>query len=271
MTQRFLKTGEFAAFCNTTKDTLFYYDAIGLLKPVRTAANGYRYYALNQLYMFDLITTLKELGLPLQDIKSYMDGRDTDAFVELLKEQDKRLKEKIDVLTRRRRLLRNTLAITGRAFEEEEGVISIRQLPEEYFIVSDRPRGNSEKELWAVISRLWDYCNKHNAYDDFVTGELIELKDVQNGSFNIGFYTSRISKKIKSRYLHVKPAGLYAVKYVRSSYDDLPQEFAAFCSGVAALGYAVCGGIYQNDITNYLSEQHDDEYLMSIEARVERA
>ena len=59
--------------------------------------------------MFDLITTLKEVGLSLEEIKNYMDERDTDAFMELLKEQDKLLKQKIEVLTRRRRLLRNTL------------------------------------------------------------------------------------------------------------------------------------------------------------------
>ena len=36
--------------------------------------------------MFDLITTLKEVGLSLEEIKNYMDERDTDAFMELLKE-----------------------------------------------------------------------------------------------------------------------------------------------------------------------------------------
>lgn len=55
--------------------------------------------------MFDLITTLKEVGLSLEEIKNYMDERDADAFMELLKEQDKLLKQKIEVLTRRRRLL----------------------------------------------------------------------------------------------------------------------------------------------------------------------
>ena len=47
--------------------------------------------------MFDLITTLKEVGLSLEEIKNYMDERDTDAFMELLKEQDKLLKQKIEV------------------------------------------------------------------------------------------------------------------------------------------------------------------------------
>ena len=75
--------------------------------------------------MFDLITTLKEVGLSLEEIKNYMDERDTDAFMELLKEQDKLLKQKIEVLTRRRRLLRNTLKMTKEAFDVQENTISI--------------------------------------------------------------------------------------------------------------------------------------------------
>lgn len=270
MSQRFLKTGEFAAFCNTTKDTLFYYDDIGLLKPLRTASNGYRYYSLNQIYMFDLITTLKELGLSLEEIKNYMDKRGTDAFVELLKEQDKRLKEKIDQLTRRRRLLRNTLALAREASDVEEDVITIEEMPEEYYIASDKPENNSEKAQFEAISRLWDYCSKHNAYDDFVTGEIVGYENIQNGSFAVSYFSSYITKKVKSRYLHIKPAGTYAVKYIRNSYYALTDEYRRFCAEIAELGYTVCGNLYQNDITNYMSERYADDYLMRIEVGVKR-
>ena len=95
--------------------------------------------------MFDLITTLKEVGLSLEEIKNYMDERDADAFMELLKEQDKLLKQKIEVLTRRRRLLRNTLKMTKEAFDVQENTISIEDAGEEYFIISDRPKNNSER------------------------------------------------------------------------------------------------------------------------------
>lgn len=270
LSQRFLKTGEFAAFCNTTKDTLFYYDDIGLLKPLRTASNGYRYYSLNQIYMFDLITTLKELGLSLEEIKNYMDKRGTDAFVELLKEQDKRLKEKIDQLTRRRRLLRNTLALAREASDVEEDVITIEEMPEEYYIASDKPENNSEKAQFEAISRLWDYCSKHNSYDDFVTGEIINYENIKNGSFAVSYFSSYITKKVKSRYLHIKPAGTYAVKYIRNSYYALTDEYRRFCAEIAELGYTVCGNLYQNDITNYMSERYADDYLMRIEVGVKR-
>ena len=145
--------------------------------------------------MFDIITTLKEVGLSLEEIKNYMDERDADAFMELLKEQDKLLKQKIEVLTRRRRLLRYTLKMTKEAFDVQENTISIEEAGEEYFIISDRPKNNSEKELFAVVSRLWDYCTKHNAYDDFFFGEIIPYENVVNGSLGVISYSSRIEKK----------------------------------------------------------------------------
>ena len=97
--------------------------------------------------MFDLITTLKEVGLSLEEIKNYMDERDADAFMELLKEQDKLLKQKIEVLTRRRRLLRNTLKMTKEAFDVQENTISIEEAGEEYFIISDKNQKITVKRI----------------------------------------------------------------------------------------------------------------------------
>lgn len=186
--------------------------------------------------MFDLITTLKEVGLSLEEIKNYMDERDADAFMELLKEQDKLLKQKIEVLTRRRRLLRNTLKMTKEAFDVEENTISIEDAGEEYFIISDRPKNNSEKELFAVVSRLWDYCTKHNAYDDFVTGEIIPYENIVNGSFATGWFSSRVDKKAKSRYLHVKrqdamPLNIYVHHTMPCRRNTA--SFAASCMNLA--------------------------------------
>ena len=46
--EKFLKTGEFARLCHTTKETLFHYDREGILKPRHVSGNGYRRYGLEQ-------------------------------------------------------------------------------------------------------------------------------------------------------------------------------------------------------------------------------
>jgi DNA-binding transcriptional MerR regulator len=39
-----LSISQFAKFCGTTRQTLQYYDKIGLLRPALTGEQGYRYY-----------------------------------------------------------------------------------------------------------------------------------------------------------------------------------------------------------------------------------
>ena len=70
MKDNYFSTGEFAKLCNVNKKTLFHYDEIGLFKPEIVKENGYRYYSIYQLEIFDMIYTLRDLGVPLKEIKS---------------------------------------------------------------------------------------------------------------------------------------------------------------------------------------------------------
>ena len=54
-------TGEFAKACNITKQTLFHYDAIGLLTPHFKDEKGYRYYSYQQFDLLYVINILKEM------------------------------------------------------------------------------------------------------------------------------------------------------------------------------------------------------------------
>ena len=76
-------TGEFAALCGVTKHTLFHYDALGILSPARVGENGYRYYAPQQLEVFHVIETLRELDMPLSEIRAYLDRRSPGELVAL--------------------------------------------------------------------------------------------------------------------------------------------------------------------------------------------
>ena len=73
--ERYIKTGEFAKLVGVTKHTLFYYDKIGLFSPEIKLENGYRFYSFDQLDVFDVIQTLRELDVSLEEIKGYMNQR----------------------------------------------------------------------------------------------------------------------------------------------------------------------------------------------------
>ena len=260
MSQTYFKTGEFAKLCGTTKDTLFHYDDIGLLKPVKVAANGYRYYAVNQAYLFDMISLLKEVGMNLTEIKNYMDRRDTNTFLHMLKEKNKKMREEIERLKRLRHLLKNTINITQTAFDVETDKISFVDKREEYFIVTPGEIKRTEKLICEAIFNHIDYCTKRN----YACQE-----NITDTSFRTSYYSTRIDRKVKDRQLYIKPAGKYAVKYICGSYSDLMNEYALFIDELKQSGYSITGDIYEEDLLNYLSETDFNDFLMKIEVQIE--
>lgn len=71
MEDKMLKLSEFAEFCGTTRDTLLWYDKMGILKPAVVGENGYRYYSPKQFFDYDLISTLKQTGNSIREIAEY--------------------------------------------------------------------------------------------------------------------------------------------------------------------------------------------------------
>lgn len=65
---------EVARMSGLTPRTLRHYDDIGLLRPARTAGNGYRWYGRRELLRLQRILFLRELGVPLARIGALLDG-----------------------------------------------------------------------------------------------------------------------------------------------------------------------------------------------------
>ena len=63
-----LCVSDFAAYCGSTRQTMQYYDRIGLLDPIEVGDQGYRYYHPLQGHEVRLIQSLQECGCSLAEI-----------------------------------------------------------------------------------------------------------------------------------------------------------------------------------------------------------
>lgn len=80
----FFTAGELATLFNIPKQTLLYYDRIGLLSPEFIAENGYRHYSLTQYLILEIIVNLRKLDIPISQIKDYLNHKSSDKFNELI-------------------------------------------------------------------------------------------------------------------------------------------------------------------------------------------
>ena len=74
---------EFARLAGIPKKTLLYYDEIGLFRPARVEPNGYRVYSWYQLDRLALIAALRNLGVPLRQIREYLTHSDPERLEEI--------------------------------------------------------------------------------------------------------------------------------------------------------------------------------------------
>lgn len=96
----YLTISEFSRISEVSRKALIFYDNAGLFSPEYTGENGYRYYSHEQIYMISVINILKELGMPLNEIKTYMQTPSPSQAVWLLENQEHILSQKIEHLRR---------------------------------------------------------------------------------------------------------------------------------------------------------------------------
>jgi DNA-binding transcriptional MerR regulator len=65
--------------CGLSRSTVLYYESIGLLKPARRAGSDYREYGDKDRQRLEQICVYRNAGLKLRDIRSLLDGPDSDA------------------------------------------------------------------------------------------------------------------------------------------------------------------------------------------------
>ncbi|MCI8661907.1 MAG: MerR family transcriptional regulator [Hungatella sp.] len=95
-----MTVGEFAKLKNISQETLRHYDRMGLLKPQWTdEMTGYRYYSIFQYETLSTISELRDLGMPLKEIKEFLEKRDVDRTLLLLEERHQQLSLEIQRLS----------------------------------------------------------------------------------------------------------------------------------------------------------------------------
>lgn len=67
---KYFKIGEVSRIKNITIKALRFYDRVGLLTPAMVDAySGYRYYSADQLFQVEMIQYLRNLNIPIADMK----------------------------------------------------------------------------------------------------------------------------------------------------------------------------------------------------------
>ena len=88
---------EISKLYNIGKDSLRYYEKLGILCPKR-AENGYRLYTTHDIYRLNVIKDMRSLGFSMQQIQQYLDQRSVDNSIDMFKKEIGLIDQKIEQL-----------------------------------------------------------------------------------------------------------------------------------------------------------------------------
>lgn len=269
-----IRTSDFAKICGTNRRTLIHYDEIGLFHPAFTDENGYRYYSESQCDVFFTIRCLKDLGMPLGEIRSFIENRTPDELDSLLENQMREVEKTLAHFTRirqvieaKRCLIRAGVSIS---FHGRVSDITIKEQPAEYYLATERLDTSKHEVLFPALTDhiASSYSLQLNFGHPF--GAVLAMRDIREERFDRYAYFITKTDRLYSEYLCLeKPAGAYLTVYLKGDYydaDDALRSFAAYADGHHLQTGAF---VYKEAIWDELTVMDKKDYITKISVKCE--
>ncbi|MBY7141978.1 MerR family transcriptional regulator [Virgibacillus sp. NKC19-3] len=241
---KLMTTGEFADLCGVKKQTLFHYDEIGLLEPEWKDEKGYRYYSIQQTEAFTVIAMLKEIGLSLGEIKSFLQSNNAKKTMDLLTEQEKLVEIKIQKMNRIQQFVQNQVKQIKQGLQLDLDQFTIEDMETAYLGLSENILNSSYRDIASMIISFMEYIKQGEINIDN-WGALIGQRQIEEGDYlNYShFYLHKNQLNLTKTF--TKKAGKYVIGYHQGSYMETYQTYDKIKDYLDKEGYRICGDSFE--------------------------
>lgn len=267
--QNYFTTGEFAKLVGVTKHTLFHYDKIGIFSPEIKEENDYRYYSFYQLEVFYVISALKELDMPLKDIKAYLDRRSPNELISILENEEKIIDKKISNLLKMKSVISGKINLTKEVFNIDINKILIERCEEELLVLTECTSITNEKSLAFAVANHVKYCEENEVFSPHSMGEMLSVEDIKNGIYDkYDYFYTRVYENNKKIKPYKKEAGLYLIAYHDRGFYTINEAYNRILKFAEENNLKLEGYFYEDILLDELSVSSYDEYLIKISIEV---
>lgn len=267
----FFTISDFAKLMGVSRQTLIYYDRIGLFKPIKTLENGYRLYSRNQISVISLISMLSEMGVPLKDIKTIVDRISPDTAIEVLEKQQREARERLRRLKALEAMIDlrlEQIALGKEIAEKSAPPISFVDIKEDIPLY-----------LGKTLNCSWDEISDDDIIDFYAECEKLELPMIFSGGQRkspeniLAGRTGIISNmcfplKDRTAANAAIPKGMYAVGYARGNCENMGGIYRELLSFIDESGRRVIGNAYEEYLLDELAGSDPNKFVMKIMIRI---
>lgn len=124
-----LRVSDFASLCGTTRDTLRYYYEQDILVPWTDPANGYHYYSAAHISSFFFITTLRQSGCSIEEIREIIHNLSRSGIEDLAHSKIREMEREAYLITKKISALKLGMWILGKYNSHKPGTPFVDMIP----------------------------------------------------------------------------------------------------------------------------------------------
>lgn len=257
-------SGQFARLCHTTKETLFHYDRLGLLRPQYKGENGYRYYDIRQFLQFDMISLFKETGTPLKDMGACLAAAADGDILPLLEEKARRLAEERRRLAEREALVDSLLHVVREARATEADRLLLRRLPRtRWEVLTPSMRGlDTEAGMAQASAQFMEQYRRAGRTPGLPTGILYRCDDFLAGRLTEACFFAPADAATPPGRIWKSPASLHAVYAHRGPWEEQIARWRALPDMLREQRLRPTGAAYMLEMGSYALTGNSAECVM---------
>lgn len=270
--REYFTTGEFAKIFGVKKQTLFHYDHCGIFKPDIIGENGYRYYSFTQLEAFSVIVMLRELDVPISEIKAHMDCRSPESLIALLESKKAQIDRKIEYLRWSADCIESKIKITREGLKAPVGEIVFENDPDEYLVTTEYRGADDEKAVTEAVGDHFAFCQKLGLKSSYSIGAVIPRESVTEAGYKYSrFYTPVCPEELEAAgYTEAvfDRGGSFIAIYDDHGYANVHANCLKLMEYARERGLSLGDRFYEDVIWDDLSTEGYYNYLVKLSIKV---
>lgn len=246
------RVSELAALYGLNADTLRYYEEQGLLHP-RRGENRYRAYSIADLCDLNIIRSLRELDVGVEEIRGYLTHRTASGTAEMLASQRTIIQDRIDALLEKRRAVEDRQARLRQAMERPVGQATLMTLPRRSCLCL-RKQGIPEADVDYLLKQL--ERQHRGVLKELGVGQMgavIDSAAMARGRYDLYETVFFLCREGDGDGGALLPAGDYLTYVHAGPYDSIGESYRALYKAASSLGRAPA----DTPVELYLVDVHD--------------
>ena len=217
--KRYYKINEISKLYGIGKDSIRYYEKLGILKP-RRDVNGYRLYNLKEMYKMNMIRDLRSLDFTMEQIKDYLDNQCVSHTLEMLIQEKEYLQKEQKLLKLREKRIHERIVDINQSLQVATDIITVKKIEERYCVQINEHITRDEEVDFLVKKLEQKHEEKIRDFGNQTIGAFYDMEDVIFGDASVYESIFFVLDMKTKDYDFVLPEGEYLSYYYKGTYEQ---------------------------------------------------